>query len=132
MSYMFWLGAAVAAISLLISFVWPQRTLRVRLALFGLGLVGLGATAYQYIKDQQERAAIEQKLAPRVLTNQQAGEITRAIKPFAGQKFQMITYPKCAECSATFLRIYYILTSGAGWIREGRPWEYPSGPCHQY
>jgi hypothetical protein len=124
---MFWLGAAVAAISLLISFVWPQRTLRIRLALFALGLVGLGATAYRYIGDQQERAAIEQKLAPRALTDQHAGEITQAIKPFAGQKFQMITYPNCAECTATFLRIYYILTSGAGWIREGPPVAIPIG-----
>jgi hypothetical protein len=71
----FWLGTAAAAISLLISFALPQRTLRIRLVLLAFGFIGLGTTAYRYFRDQQQRAAIERKLAPRALTDQQAEEI---------------------------------------------------------
>jgi hypothetical protein len=39
----------------------------------------------------------------------------------------MITYLNCSECSDMFLRIYYILTTRAGWIREGPPVGIPIG-----
>ena len=54
----FWFGCVAAAISLLISFAWPQRTLRIRCALLALGLVGLAATSYRYIGDQHDRAKL--------------------------------------------------------------------------
>jgi hypothetical protein len=50
----FWLGIAVTAASLIVSFVWTQKTLPIRLALLALGLIGIGLAADRYFEDQKK------------------------------------------------------------------------------
>jgi hypothetical protein len=50
----FWIGIAVTAASLIISFVWTQKTLPIRLALLVLGLIGVGFAADRYFEEQQK------------------------------------------------------------------------------
>jgi hypothetical protein len=51
----FWIGIAVTVASVVISFVWTQKTLPIRLALLVLGLAGLGLTADRYFADQKKQ-----------------------------------------------------------------------------
>ena len=51
---MFWFGIAVTAASLIVSFVWIQKTLAIRLALLALGLIGVAVTAERYFEDQKK------------------------------------------------------------------------------
>jgi hypothetical protein len=50
----FLLGIAVTTASIFISFVWPQKPLAIRLALLGLGLIGIALTADRYFQDQRK------------------------------------------------------------------------------
>jgi hypothetical protein len=50
----FWLAIAVTAASLIVSFVWTQKTLPIRLALLALGLIGIGLAADRYFEDQKK------------------------------------------------------------------------------
>jgi hypothetical protein len=50
----FWLGIAVTAASVIISFAWRQKTLTIRVALFVLGLIGIALTADRYLEDQKK------------------------------------------------------------------------------
>jgi hypothetical protein len=52
----FWIGVAAAAASAIINFALTKRTLRARLLLLTLGLLGVAITAYKYYNDQQEAA----------------------------------------------------------------------------
>ena len=50
----FWFGIVVAAASLIVSFVWIQKTFPIRLALLALGLIGVGLAANRYLEDQKK------------------------------------------------------------------------------
>jgi hypothetical protein len=116
---MFWIGIVAAGIALLVNFVLTKRTFVVRLVLLTLGLVGVTVTAYKYLDDQQ-------RMAPRHLSDKQVVRVVAGLKQFSGQKFQMITYPKCDECSNTFILIYNLLIQ-AQWVRDGPPVGIPIG-----
>jgi hypothetical protein len=80
----------------------------------------------QVAEAQLETQKIKQRMADRSLTGEQEERIKQTLKDFSGQQFQMITYPKCDECSHLFMTIYHIMTD-AGWVREGPPVGIPIG-----
>jgi hypothetical protein len=51
----FWLGIAVTVASVVVSFVWTQKTFPIRLALLVLGLAGVGLAADRYFADQKKQ-----------------------------------------------------------------------------
>ena len=56
----FWIGIAITATSVVISFVWTQKTLPIRLVLLVFGLAGVGLTADRYFADQtKQRETLE-------------------------------------------------------------------------
>jgi hypothetical protein len=71
-------------------------------------------------------ARLAEMNGPRHLSDKQMSQLVDALKPFSGQIFQMITYPKCDECSNTFIMVYNALIR-AGWVREGPPVGIPIG-----
>ena len=116
---MFWKGIAAATIVLLVNFASVRRTLFVRAFLLILGLVGVSVTAYKYHDDQQ-------RAAPRHLSGRKTVRIVEELKPFSGQQFQIVTYPKCEECSTIFVLIYNPLIQSE-WVRAGPPVGIPIG-----
>lgn len=95
-----------------------QRKVEKGLSLAFTVMIALGVAA-EHIGDSE-------KNGPRHLRDPQRTRIAAALKPFDHQKFQMITYPRCDECSSTFMLIYGILTE-AGWVRDGPPQGIPIG-----
>jgi hypothetical protein len=71
-------------------------------------------------------ARLAEENGPRHLSNDQVSQLVDELQPFTGQLFQIITYPKCDECSNTFLFVYNALIR-AGWVREGPPVGIPIG-----
>ena len=51
---MFWLGLILAALSLVIAFVFPQKTLSTRLLILVFGLAGLGLATIRFVSDQRD------------------------------------------------------------------------------
>jgi hypothetical protein len=51
----FWIGIAIMVASVVISFVWPQKHLPIRVVLLVLGLAGAILTAYRYLGDQNRQ-----------------------------------------------------------------------------
>ena len=76
----FWIGVAVSVISLIVSFALPSKTLRVRLLVLALGLLGITLTAWRYHAEQE-------KNKPRTLTSTQQERISSKIRQFAGVHF---------------------------------------------
>jgi hypothetical protein len=50
----FWIGPAVTVASVVISFVWPQKTFPIKLILFVLGLCGVVITVNKHFEDQKK------------------------------------------------------------------------------
>ena len=56
----FWIGIAITAASVVISFGWTQKTLPIRVVLLVLGLAGVALTADRYFADQtKQRETLE-------------------------------------------------------------------------
>jgi hypothetical protein len=51
----FWVGIAVTVASVVISFIWTQKTFPIRLALLVLGLAGVSLAADRYFEDQNRQ-----------------------------------------------------------------------------
>ena len=115
----FWLAVIGLVGQGAIVFVMPRRISAekiLRLLLVGIAIVGIAAN----------RIGDVALASPRHLAECQAQKVVSAIKPYAGQLFQIITYRNCEECSGTFMLIYDMLQQ-AGWVREGPPQGIPIG-----
>jgi hypothetical protein len=115
----FWLAVIGLVGQGIIVFSMPRRisTERiVRLLLVGIAIVGIAAN----------RMGDVALASFRHLAECQTQKVISAIKPYAGQLFQMVTYRSCEECSGTLIFIYDMLQQ-AGWVREGPPQGIPIG-----
>jgi hypothetical protein len=51
----FWIAITLTATTVIITFIWPQKTFPIRLTLLVLGLASAGFAAYRYFEDQKKQ-----------------------------------------------------------------------------
>ena len=110
----FWLGIAIAVSSLFVSFALPQKTLRVRLVVLALGLIGLVLTVERYREDARTRQQIEKNISPRNLTSEQMSLIAAKLKALGSWAYDLSLPPMLEPGSSLDTEIISTLKY-AGW-----------------